>query len=741
MLSTSVFHFFSCREYDQEILHIFDYSVHCDSPEYRSYHMYAVCTVFVYPIGILLFFATLLHANRDRITRAESMFDHGKLDDRWWEGGAFKFRFMVAEYRTEYFWYEIFEYGRKLVYTFVLGFAAQGTATQNFAGLIISIGFLIFNCLSKPYKDYRVNVLRITADFQMCLTMAGCLMLRLDSEANICGSISRSAIGWFLVCTNILLTVLALCFESIRRATLMFVGNRGLCGVMYCPSNIIGRGAASIVYEGKWRPLKECFDSDRLGGHAVAVKSCSSCAGDALVMMKRIVHKNVRTPLTIVEGEKQIYYVASDLCSGSLADCLAVSSLPTDVSAMHFCRMVLDGLAEVHQAGILHGCLNPSNILLDGSIPKISGWGSARDVGDYFNIVKTSASESSENTCGDAVVNPLDPSLIVDLAAKPSSQTEFGNWLAPELLDHSLNSVTAESLFATDIFTLGLTILYILGGKDAIPDVLKGTISVHELKLPFLTEEAIDLIQSMIEVLPEKRAKMEDILEHPFWWPAEKKLDYLAGIADLLRPRTQRKSFAFVNALEEAIDSRLGGSFDEDKPDSSPSWARLLDSRYPLTGKWSGQTPPTLVEMYYHVFGTNPSAKELETRTKQRETGAARQAAMATRGIGLMKFVRNVGVAHRVQLTKTKQFESHEAVMQYILGPLPWLVVTVYRIDQALAGWRAQATAAMDRDSWNATKFKRAQAGRSSRASSAGQTRSKTPRQRERSGVISGLIA
>ena len=109
MLSTSVFHFFSCREYDNEELHMFDYSVHCDSLEYKSYRTFAITMMLCYPIGILLFFAKLLHANRERITRPGGLFDHGKPDDKWWEGGAFKYRFLVSEYRVEYFWYEIFE--------------------------------------------------------------------------------------------------------------------------------------------------------------------------------------------------------------------------------------------------------------------------------------------------------------------------------------------------------------------------------------------------------------------------------------------------------------------------------------------------------------------------------------------------------------------------------------------------------------------------------------------------------
>ena len=44
------------------------------------------------------------------------------------------------------------------------------------------------------------------------------------------------------------------------------------------------------------------------GGHAVAVKRCSACASDAMVMLAKVSHDHVRMPLTIETGDDRHYY-------------------------------------------------------------------------------------------------------------------------------------------------------------------------------------------------------------------------------------------------------------------------------------------------------------------------------------------------------------------------------------------------------------------------------------------------
>jgi hypothetical protein len=127
--ATTTFRFFSCRHYDEQHLHVFDYSVDCDSDRYRVYTGYAVLMVVIYPIGILAMLAALLYVNRARIRRSEATYDRASdAGHRWYEGGSHKFRLLVRDYRREFFWYEVFELFRKLFFTFILGFGGAGSS-------------------------------------------------------------------------------------------------------------------------------------------------------------------------------------------------------------------------------------------------------------------------------------------------------------------------------------------------------------------------------------------------------------------------------------------------------------------------------------------------------------------------------------------------------------------------------------------------------------------------------------
>eukprot|EP01043_Picozoa_sp_COSAG02_P039475 COSAG02_NODE_3120_length_7329_cov_2.938866_2_plen_1239_part_00 len=692
MLSTKTFHFFACRHYDEQFLHMFDYSVSCDSDEYASYKPYAAMMVLVYPIGILVVFAALLYLNRARIRRSETMYDRSSDgDERWFEGGSHKFRFLVADYRKEYFWYEVFEYARKLVFTFMLGFADQGTASQIFGGLMAAVFFLVFNALAQPFADFRVNYLRVLADIQLSLTMAGCLMLKVDLD---CDNLSPDFIAWFLIIINIFLTALALSLELVRRLLVFVVGTTGLHGVLYYPRRVLGRGKDSVVFEGEWRPLSDSFGVDLLQGYSVAVKQCTSCASDAIAMLMSITHDNVRMPLMIEQGTDGHFYIVSELCDHTLSDAIADKTIPTTL--VEVCRQIVDGVCRTHAAGILHTSLTPDNIVLDGNTAKISGWGSCRSLADWRAEASELPHDASRPVGIEAHThNPLGSSahFLSDVAVAATG-SEPG-WQAPELLSKSHVFLEAGALIATDTFTLGCTLFFILSGGDhpfgadvdaRNANILSGQHLVHDLSTT-LSEDAKDLIASMLEYDNDKRITMQAVREHPFFWTDVQKVEYLgAQVGDVLVPKVHRSSFPFLQALEEAIDMRLGGQYVESESKTCSSWARLLDSRYPLTGKWQGQAPPQDVEHNYHVFGSLPSRKQADARQQQLDNGTTTQAPMEIRSVGLMKFIRNgactplvphcrdcqslprwiaaVCVAHRIQMVESGQFESEGAVMR-----------------------------------------------------------------------------
>ena len=65
------------------------------------------------------------------------------------------------------------------------------------------------------------------------------------------------------------------------------------------------------------------------------------------------------------------------------------------------------------------------------------------------------------------------------------------------------------------------------------------------------------------------------------------------------------------------------------------------------------------------------------------------------RTVGLLKFVRNLN-AHKAENVETGRFESEDAVVDYILSSLPWLLMTVHTLDAKHKGLRQSEGASQD---------------------------------------------
>lgn len=98
---------------------------------------------------------------------------------------------------------------------------------------------------------------------------------------------------------------------------------------------------------------------------------------------------------------------------------------------------------------------------------------------------------------------------------------------------------------AVDIFSLGCVYYYVVSnGMHPFGDVVKRQLNIlsyeHDLRL-FSNEEVLDsfgvlaeqLIKSMISREPNKRPSAKAILTHPFFWNAEKVLNFLQVVINL----------------------------------------------------------------------------------------------------------------------------------------------------------------------------------------------------------------
>jgi hypothetical protein len=174
----------------------------------------------------------------------------------------------------------------------------------------------------------------------------------------------------------------------------------------------------------------------------------------------------------------------------------------------------------------------------------------------------------------------------------------------------------------------------------------------------------------MMRSSPGDRLSLDEVLEHALFWSWEKRLQYLSDIAAQLPEQTHRTKHAFINAVEQLLDSNLGPYNDKD-PNSGGSWSRAFSDSYPSAGDWGvNQRPPESDEHDYFVFGA-------VGRGQQELRGGPKEA----RGVGLVKFIRSV-YTQRTEHVEAFRFPSELELCKWLLEPFPFLLMGVMMADE-----------------------------------------------------------
>uniref|UniRef100_A0A4W4DU76 non-specific serine/threonine protein kinase n=1 Tax=Electrophorus electricus TaxID=8005 RepID=A0A4W4DU76_ELEEL len=277
--------------------------------------------------------------------------------------------------------------------------------------------------------------------------------------------------------------------------------------ITFNPRNVLGHGAeGTIVYRGQ-------FDNRPVAVKRILPECFSFADREVQLLRESDEHPNV-IRYFCTERDRQFQYIAIELCSATLK----TFETPTLLSPL------------------VHRDLKPHNILV--SMPNAHGRVRAL-ISDFGLCKKLAVGRHS--------------------FSRRSGVPGTEGWIAPEVLSEdamhnpyltnfiSLHDARLPYVFSplqtckVDIFSAGCVFYYVVSqgshpfGKSLQrqANILLGAYSLEHLQ-PDKHEDivAINLIEQMLSMDPEKRPSAERVLKHPFFWSLEKQLQFFQDVSD-----------------------------------------------------------------------------------------------------------------------------------------------------------------------------------------------------------------
>jgi serine/threonine-protein kinase/endoribonuclease IRE1 len=268
-------------------------------------------------------------------------------------------------------------------------------------------------------------------------------------------------------------------------------------------------------------------------------------------------------------------YIALELCQASLADIVQKPSQFRELAQagerdmQNVLYQITNGLDHLHSLRIVHRDLKPQNILVNLGKDKrprllVSDFGLCKKLEggeSSFGATTAHAAGTSGWRAPELLLDddgPVNTSMTLDPHSSLHSTSGSG-LLGAETMGPNQRRVTR----AIDIFSLGLVFFYVLTKGNHPFDcgdrymrevnIRKGKYNLDNLdSLGDFAHEAKDLIGAMLNANPRARPTTKDVMAHPFFWNAKKRLAFLCDVSDHFEKEQRDPPSPALATLEDA---------------------------------------------------------------------------------------------------------------------------------------------------------------------------------------------
>ena len=261
---------------------------------------------------------------------------------------------------------------------------------------------------------------------------------------------------------------------------------------LYVLGEVIGEGNFGVVRLANQIKIGEKLAIKIINKNKITKESDIIRIKKEISILKKIRHKNIIQIYEVMESNQNIY-IAMEICEGKeLFDYIIKNKKLKEIEACRIFRQLINGIDYIHSQGIIHRDLKPENILLDENMDiKITDFG----LSTFF--IK---GEYLSTPCGTP------------------------NYSPPEMLKGK--EYDGEM---SDIWSCGIVLYSMLTGclpcAESKETVILNKIMSNQYIIPnYLSHDAIDLLNLMLQLDFKKRIKIKDIMKHPWFNICKNKL-------------------------------------------------------------------------------------------------------------------------------------------------------------------------------------------------------------------------